>query len=87
MKVICINHDLHDPEERPYGAEDPKIGDTCEVKRAFDVYTVRGVFPCYDLVGYDRSVYNQKNFAEVTDFDETTLVADEFEEKYHIRTL
>jgi hypothetical protein len=82
MKVVCVNHDLHDPKERPYGPEDPQVGDICEVERAFDFHTIRGLFPCYYLIGYDQSVYNQKNFAEVTDLDETALVTQEFEEKY-----
>ena len=84
MKVVCVNHELYDPEERPYGPEDPKIGDICEVEKAFDIYTIRGVFPCYYLVGYHCSAYNQKNFAEITDLDETELVTEEFEEKYCI---
>lgn len=82
MKVICVNHDLYDPEERPYGTADPQIGDICEVEKSFDVYTVTGVFPCYYLIGYDLSVYNQKNFGEISEIDETQHVSKEFEEKY-----
>ena len=82
MQVICVNHQLFDPEERPFGPNDPRIGDTCEVVNSFIAYTYTGSVPCYDLAGYDRAVYNQKNFAEVSDLDETDLVTEEFEEKY-----
>ena len=82
MKVVCINHKRYE-NCLPYGPEDPQIGDECTVVRSCIGYDQRGKgMPSYELEGYSQYVYDQRNFAPLTGVDETTLVNEEFEEKY-----
>ena len=83
MNVICVNHDDFGRDVPPYGPSDPQIGDICKVVRnciGFDNKLIR--CECYELEGYNDWFYDQRNFAEISDLDETTLVTEEFEEKY-----
>jgi hypothetical protein len=83
MKVVCVNHDLFDVYDIPYGPNDPQIGDICTVvNECFGENDGGVVTPCYELAGYDGWVYDQRDFAPLSDLDETELVTEEFEEKY-----
>jgi len=83
MRVRCINHGLFDVDDIPYGPNDPQIGDICEVVGECPGYNNGDVeTPCYELAGYDEWVYDQRDFAPLSDLDETTLVNEEWEEKY-----
>lgn len=85
MKVICVNHERFGRDTIPYGPDDPQIGDECTVLNTCVGYDNDGSeAPCYELDGYgdDEYVYDQRNFAPLTSLDETTLVNEEFEEKY-----
>lgn len=83
MKVRCINHDLFDEGDIPYGPADPQIGDECEVVKECTGYNDMGhESPCFELEGYNDWVYDQRNYAIITGIDETELVTEEFEEKY-----
>jgi hypothetical protein len=85
MEVLCVNHELFDPEERPYGPHDPQIGSPYKVENSFTINTRKGDMIYYELVGFDYSIYNQKNFSPLnSNLDETTLVTEEFEEKYYV---
>lgn len=82
MKVVCINHNRFD-DDLPYGPDDPQIGDECTVIDVCIGYDERGKgVPSYELEGYSPYVYDQRNLAPLSDLDETTLVNEEFNEKY-----
>lgn len=82
MKVVCINHLCYD-NCFPFEPSDPQIGDECNVIGRCIGYDQKGKgAPCYKLEGYGEYVYDQRNFAPLTGMDETTLVNEEFEEKY-----
>lgn len=82
MKVVCVNHDCYDAD-KPYGPGDPQIGDECfVVAECIGVDDEGNEAPCYELEGYGPDVYDQRNFAPLTGLDETTLVNEEWEEKY-----
>lgn len=84
MKVICINHDLFE-DDLPYGPDDPQVGEVCTVIDICIGYDEKGKgFPSYELEGYSPWVYDQRNFAPLSDLDETELVTEEFEEKYFV---
>lgn len=73
---MCINHIDFEGDSMPYSETDPKIGES------YDVISITVGFgkncdnpvPCYDLAGFTRYVYDQRNFAVISDLDETNLV-------------
>lgn len=82
MRVVCVNHDRFG-NDIPYGPTDPKIGDECTVIAECIGFDESGIANlAYELEGYDPYVYDQRNFAIVSDLDETELVTEEFNEKY-----
>lgn len=82
MRVRCINHIDYEGDAHPYGPNDPKIGDECEVKgECIGWGTCGSECPCFILKGYSPYVYDQRNFAIISDLDETTLVNEEWEQK------
>jgi hypothetical protein len=83
MKVRCINHNVFDEGDIPYGPNDPQVGESCEVvSECVGTNDIGIETPCFELVGYPEWVYDQRNFAQVSNLDETELVTEEFEEKY-----
>lgn len=75
FKVICINHDMFDLDATPFGPTDPQIGDECEVTAICSGWTFDNIeVPCFRLKGYKGFVYDQRNFAPLSDIDETELV-------------
>lgn len=84
MRVICIhvdNSNNHGIENLPH----PELGETVTViderKRNGKLFYQLQEYAQYD--GKDV-LYNSKNFMRIFDLDETTLVTEEFEEKYCI---
>lgn len=80
-KVICID----DSEFRKNAAPKvPKIviGDTLTVDKAY-IDEFDNNDPVYEFAEYPKEMFSQRYFAELdSDLDETTLVNEEFEEKY-----
>lgn len=87
MKVICI-----DNKPRPY-SKNIEILNRINEGDAYEVYleslgtgTDGTVLPVYYLVGINEKPKGlaSDRFVEVSDLDETTLVNDEWEEKYFV---
>ena len=76
LRVMCVNHDLFGDAVMPYGPTDPQIGDECEVvKEAIGYDNNDKPTPCFDLKGFSRYYYDQRNFATLPD-----STADEMQE-------
>lgn len=78
---MCINHNLFGAiDERPFHSTDPQIGDVCEVLEIVEHYTLSGYVTCLSLEGYEDVLYDARNFAPLSDIDETTLVNERLKE-------
>jgi len=81
MKVICID-DKGFYKESPC----PVFGEICTIQEAL-ISPLSGI-PSYSFVEYPPEkgqsyrLFHQRRFAPLSDLDETTLVTEEFEEKY-----
>lgn len=76
---MCISHKLFDIDFLPMGADDPQVGEECNVIESCIGYGELGIeSPCYELEGYGEWVYDQRNFATLPD-----STADEMEEEQH----
>lgn len=85
MKAVCISEKNYHGHDHPH-VPDPKVGEEVTV---IGETTYLGV-ACYLLEEYTcpdpkaEWLYDQRNFAPLTGLDETTLVNEEFEEKYFV---
>jgi len=75
MKVICIN-DADDGDSDPRTPIDPVVGDTLFVKDIVVGYgSVTGrPYACYMFQETGNNAYHVKDFAPVSDIDETELI-------------
>ena len=72
MQVMCISHETVPGDWRPYDERDPAIGETCTVVHSY-YHSSDGAL-VYDLAGYEVWSYNARNFAPLSDIDETELI-------------
>jgi hypothetical protein len=83
MQVVCISEKNYHGHNYPQ-VPDPKVGERVTVIGEANFLGV----DCYLLAEYTCPcpsadwLYDQRNFAPISDLDETELVTEEFEEKY-----
>jgi hypothetical protein len=83
MNVICVTE--KDFTAGGVSKSGIKVGDVHEVVCDMIGIDNSGArIPCYKLVAFINTslVHDQRNFARLSDLDETELVTEEFEEKY-----
>jgi hypothetical protein len=87
MKVVCMTHKNFTQYPFTPGVPRPAIGEQVTVignKKylGIDCYILDEYkSPFYPMYNY---LYDQRNFAPLSNLDETTLVTQEFEEKYFV---
>lgn len=85
MTVMCITHQ----DFNGFGCPRIPVPEIGEVVTVINERNVLGV-DCYELAEYQSKdwivkwFYDKRNFAPLSDLDETELVTEEFEEKYCI---
>lgn len=88
MKVLCITlKDFTNGQAIGESADYMRVGDKFTVITTCIGYGKNDIkVACYDLLELTRTgkVFDQRNFAPLSDLDETELVTEEFKEKHYV---
>lgn len=75
MRVICINNTDYVPEASCPADIDIQIGDTLTVEKetfGSDIYRKIQI-PCYKFIEYPLYVFDKRNFAPISEIEQTEL--------------